>query len=152
VSRALQRLQEKVFADGAYYWAGGKTKRPRTVAELRKRAAEDGTHSILDMVAVSTKPEPASPPFSATGAAAFIAQLQAQLAAGVDLSQRGPSLSPMIDDDLIAMFGTTRPTHDMVEAESQELMERRGRGLGTYVVVFDGETPSEYFFTGISGD
>ncbi|BCB77557.1 hypothetical protein GCM10022251_69060 [Phytohabitans flavus] len=56
---ALAELQEKVFADGDYYWARGQIftpasdhgDRPATVDELweDELVQQEGTHSILDM-------------------------------------------------------------------------------------------------------
>ncbi|HKG12351.1 MAG TPA: hypothetical protein VKB12_03400 [Pyrinomonadaceae bacterium] len=55
-------------------------------------------------------------------------------------------------ETLLELFGTERPTREMVD-ESDELFELMGeRGQGVYVVVYAGERPSEIFFAGYSFD
>jgi hypothetical protein len=65
------------------------------------------------------------------------------------------------DEDLSAMFGTTRPSRAHVEAvfvrpgawdKSGDILERIGRGEARYFAVYDGERPSEIFFLGYSFD
>ena len=54
--------------------------------------------------------------------------------------------------DLIRLFNTEMPDHDMIQSMSEELLEFRGRGFCTYLVVYKNGLPDEYFFTGYSGD
>src|SRR5262245_47423497 len=55
------------------------------------------------------------------------------------------------DDDLMDLFGTTKPTREMVEA-SDELFEAIERGQGVYIVAYEDDTPAEIFFAGYSFD
>jgi hypothetical protein len=55
------------------------------------------------------------------------------------------------DDVLMSLFGTDRPTREMVEA-NDELYELIERGHGIYAIVYEGEYPSEIFFAGYSFD
>src|SRR4051812_32441443 len=50
---ALQKARVKVFQDGAYGYSG--RKKPRTIEEAIERGGEEGTHSILDMMAVAKR-------------------------------------------------------------------------------------------------
>ncbi|MDQ3908481.1 MAG: hypothetical protein M3268_09065 [Acidobacteriota bacterium] len=61
------------------------------------------------------------------------------------------ALAPLPRETLVELFGTDRPTRAMIEA-SDDLFELLERGQGAYVVVYDGDAPSEYFFAGYSFD
>jgi hypothetical protein len=51
----------------------------------------------------------------------------------------------------LALFGTTRPTHEMVDS-SDELFELLDRGQGVYILVYENDEPAEIFFAGYSFD
>jgi hypothetical protein len=55
------------------------------------------------------------------------------------------------DEDLNRLFGTLRPTHEMVD-DCNDLYENVGRGEGFYLVVYKDAKPSEYYFGGYSFD
>ena len=61
------------------------------------------------------------------------------------------AVAPLPREELLELFGTDRPTREMV-AGSDELFEALERGQGVYVVVYDGGQPSEIFFAGYSFD
>lgn len=58
----------------------------------------------------------------------------------------------LTDDDLTHLFGTTQPTRAQVTEKQDALIQHRRRGMASYVVVYDGDQPSEIAFAGISGD
>ena len=60
-------------------------------------------------------------------------------------------VAPLPKEELRNLFGTDRPTREMVES-SDELFDALERGQGVYVVVYDGGRPSEIFFAGYSFD
>lgn len=60
-------------------------------------------------------------------------------------------VTPLARETLLELFGTERPTREMVE-ESEELFDALERGMGVYVIVYEGERPSEIFFAGYSFD
>jgi hypothetical protein len=61
------------------------------------------------------------------------------------------AVAPMPRETLLELFGTERPTREMIdESELFELMDERGQGV--YVIVYEGERPSEIFFAGYSFD
>ena len=60
-------------------------------------------------------------------------------------------VAPLPKEELMNLFGTNRPTREMVES-SDELFDALERGQGVYVVVYDGGQPSEIFFAGYSFD
>jgi hypothetical protein len=61
------------------------------------------------------------------------------------------AVAPMPREVLLDLFGTERPTREMVEG-SRELYDALERGQGVYVIVYEGERPSEIFFAGYSFD
>lgn len=61
------------------------------------------------------------------------------------------SLSPLSDAELQNLFGTTKPSHEMIEANSG-FYDDIERGQGIYIVVYAGDQPGEYFFAGYSFD
>ena len=61
------------------------------------------------------------------------------------------AVTPLSDEALIDLFGTTKPTREMLES-SDELFESLERGQGVYVVPYQNDTPSEIFFAGYSFD
>ena len=62
------------------------------------------------------------------------------------------AVAPVPRGTLIELFGTDRPTREMVDASDElfELMDERGQGV--YIIVYEGERPSEIFFAGYSFD
>ena len=98
---------------------------PSSIAELFEWNMDSGTHSILDMES------------------------------GVSNAPAFGTVSPLTDEQLIAAFGTTTPTHDQIERrmEREDLVgSLRRRWEGLYIVVYDGSSPSELYFAGFSGD
>ena len=49
-------------------------------------------------------------------------------------------------------FGTSRPTHDQVEAQWPDVAEALKRDYACYLIVFRDGEPDEYVFIGVSGD
>lgn len=156
---ALARLQEQVFARGDYY-RRYKRRKPKTIEDLRKSNAEEGTHSILDITHVGPKPtKPGwenvwTPPsagadgqidmkrFDPEEHDRWLAHLKSLLG----------SVRELHDQDLLELFGTTKPTRALVEEHESDIQDLRERGMGTIVVIYDGHTPRELLFIGVSGD
>ncbi|HEX8846478.1 MAG TPA: hypothetical protein VF791_17655 [Pyrinomonadaceae bacterium] len=61
------------------------------------------------------------------------------------------AVAPLQQEDLMSLFGTDKPTREMIE-ESDELYDALERGQGVYIVVYKDEEPSEIFFAGYSFD
>lgn len=61
------------------------------------------------------------------------------------------AVAPLPTKDLVELFGTDKPTREMIEG-NDELFEALERGQGVYVVVYKDEQPSEIFFAGYSFD
>jgi hypothetical protein len=61
------------------------------------------------------------------------------------------SVCPLADEQLKALFGTTQPTHEMIQA-NMDFYDDIDRGQGIYIVVYKGDKPNELFFAGYSFD
>lgn len=61
------------------------------------------------------------------------------------------AVTPVPPEELVGLFGTDKPTREMVEA-GDELFGTLERGRGVYVVVYKDGDPSEIFFAGYSFD
>lgn len=94
--------------------------RPGSIEELLATAAEDGTHSVLDIVRTGR--------LRGFGVA-------------TPLPARGGQ----------RVFGTTRPSHEQVEASWLVVTERLDRWQAHYLAVYRGGEPVEYAFIGCSG-
>jgi hypothetical protein len=87
----------------------------------------------------------------------------------LDLSRVGTApdfftVCPLDDQELIQLFGTTRPTRDFLESilinpkpnsrrsTADLFWDRIGRGEGRYIVIYSGAEPHEIFFVGYSFD
>ncbi len=103
-------------------WRKARSRPPVTDPDSLLAAQPDtGTHSIIDMMAVSATPD-------------------------------YNTVSPLRNDQLVEVFGTTTPTADQVEALPDRVLALRCRWHGVYVVSFDGAVPAEIHFLGFSGD
>jgi hypothetical protein len=61
--------------------------------------------------------------------------------------------APLGDDELVALFGSSRPTAAELTAERElALYERLTRGDSLYVVLYAGDEPAEVVFYGYSWD
>jgi len=54
------------------------------------------------------------------------------------------------EQELMRLYGTTRPTHAMVE--ELVFLENAERGQGIYIVLYEDDAPSEILFAGYSFD
>jgi hypothetical protein len=61
------------------------------------------------------------------------------------------AVSPVPDDVLLDLYGTARPTRQMVEA-NDEFLEDVERGQGIYIVLYKDDKPDEIYFAGYSCD
>ncbi len=126
--------------------------------ELRDREFRAGRYNPV----IRFPAFPIGPNSPAPGArhATFAAAFQAADADGtrsiIDLERvsEEPELGAVTaleDEDMQDLFGTTRPTREMVE-ENEDLWESLDRGQGVYIVLFKDDQPDEIYFAGYSFD
>ncbi len=132
VGRALAQLRADVFARGDYYRRG--KKQPRSIDHARELAAEDGTHSILDIDRVIADPLPAG----RTAPADFLKYFGA--------------LMPLAAAQITEIFGSATPDAASAEAAAFRLSSLCPRGSGCYVVLYRGGAPDQLLIAGKSGD
>ena len=85
----------------------------------------------------------------------------------LDLSRVGSApdlftVCPLDDQELMQLFGTTKPTHDLLDSAlinpkpgheaAGVFWDGIGRGEGRYIVIYAGSEPCELFFVGYSFD
>jgi hypothetical protein len=125
---ALEKLRARVFAEGHYFkgWGEYEVKSPASIEDLFQQMGELGTATEGTHSILDMESIGETPEF------------------GV--------VCPLTEDELVARFGTTKPTRAQIEVEESALQSLRYRWEGTYVVAYDGEQPSEILFVGFSGD
>jgi hypothetical protein len=64
------------------------------------------------------------------------------------------AIVPLAPEGLVAIFGTHRPTHEMVAqaAQAGRLYQFYGRWEGVYLIVYQESEPNEIYIEGASGD
>lgn len=69
--------------------------------------------------------------------------------------------SPFTEDELSALFGTTKPAREQIiqrlfsrnrSTDTERIMNSIERGQGRYIVLYTGDVPTEIFFIGYSFD
>jgi hypothetical protein len=133
VRRAMLELREREFRAGRYNpvvafphtATNAPGARHRSIDEAREAADADGTRSILDMDDVGTEP------------------------ADEDDPQFG-IVAPVDPEFLRDLYDTDRPTREMVQ--DMAFFEELERGTGVYVVLYEGDKPTEICFAGYSYD
>lgn len=127
VAAALEDLKRQEFAAGRYN-KGYMGKSASTISEALANSGADGTRSILDMEGVSESPHDAEG----------------------DDPQLG-RVAPLSHEQLIAFLGTDKPSRAEIE-EAGGFPEWVDRGMGIYIIAYDGGKPSEIYFGGYSYD
>ncbi len=61
------------------------------------------------------------------------------------------AVAPLPQDEQIRLFGTDRPTREMIE-QHMDFYEDIERGQGVYIIAYKDGNPSEIFFGGYSFD
>lgn len=130
IKAALKAAQIQEFAAGRYrIFDPGNP--PTTIEEAREQADADGTCSILDMVGVIDTPH----------------EVEDEQYMGTDYGL----VAPLAPERLLELYGTEKPSRSMVVNDT-EIYSWLDRGIGSYVIVYDGETPTEIYFAGYSFD
>ncbi len=131
VNAALQELREREFRAGRY-------------------------HPVMEHPPLPTGPNPPAP------GARHRSIRQAVRAAGANgtrsildlehVSDRPKfrAVSPLPQELLLELFGTTRPTRQAVE--QSPLSEKLERGQGVYIILYRNDHPDEIYFAGLTCD
>jgi hypothetical protein len=141
VAVALEELKHREFAAGRYHKPWGFTGTHATIDEAVAAGDADGTRSILDMIGVADSPR--NPDLEVFTDDPLEFDSEDDLMLGL--------VAPLAPKQLALLFGTQRPTRAMIEA-NDDYYGLIDRGLGIYIVAYDGDAPSELFFAGYSFD
>lgn len=145
INKALQELRQEVFEKKQYY-------NPMEVLlsmpeELRGRYFDEDELDIFD--SIPTEPTTVEELLEINGehvthSIIDITEVSSQSHFG--------TVSSLSQQELEILFGTNRPTKNMIEQQKNKLMNLREGWQGVYVIVYEDEKPSEIYFTGFSGD
>jgi hypothetical protein len=138
---ALQELRERVFRDREYFWWDDFEEdepRPATIEGIwaSEHMKDSGTHSILDVSrVVATTEEPSWD----------------------NWREDFGTVRPLAEDRVLRHFGTERPTRAQFEAltgpgHAEFICEVQMRWTGLYVLLYEGDAPTEVGIWGFSGD
>jgi hypothetical protein len=123
LNKVLAELREREFKAGHFYRSELK---PKNFDEAIQNADAAGTRSIIDIEKVSP-------------------------------TRDILAISPAPPEKLRALFGTDKPTHGVVENASKKMshefqvfLEMYDRGEGVYIIIYDGNRPSEIYIAGWS--
>jgi hypothetical protein len=90
---------------------------------------------------------------------AELLQLSAEEGTGTILDMVGLSehedyfmVAPLTASELIDVFGTDKPDHQMIVAAGHSVMDLRSSQKGSYVIVYKNGEADEIYFAGFSGD
>jgi hypothetical protein len=126
--------------------------------ELREREFRAGRYNpVTPFLEFPIGPHSPSPgPRHATIAEAFEAAEADGTRSILDLDgvsdEPGFGVAARLDDDLLKeLYGTTRPTRAIVEA-NDELWDHLDRGQGAYIILYRDDQPDEIYFAGYSYD
>ncbi|BAY16604.1 hypothetical protein NIES21_24340 [Anabaenopsis circularis NIES-21] len=166
LNAALQTLRQREFQAGRYNPAIPLLDFPITEnspspgaqhisIEAALEASEaDGTRSILDILRVADKPCPLSRD-----------EFEEALGGGEEfhqiLGEVWNTAFLLTSAELITLFGTEQPTHEMIESvilgntnsdAAEVFWDSIDRGSARYIIVYAENQPSEIFFAGYSFD
>ena len=123
MNKVLAELKHREFKAGRFHRSELK---PKNFDEAIRNADAAGTRSIIDIEKVSP-------------------------------TRDIMAISPAPPDKVKALFGTEKPSHAMVENASKKMshefqvfLETYDRGEGLYIVIYDGDRPSEIYIAGWS--
>ncbi len=138
VAEALEACREREFAAGRYR---NFEKTHSSIAEAVLDGDSQGTGSVLDMIGVSDIPRNPDHPIGEGEFEMFEFEGDPMFCL----------VAPLAPGQLLQLFGTERPSRAMIE-QTGEYYDLLDRGLGIYIIAYDGDIPSEIFFAGYSFD
>ncbi len=71
---------------------------------------------------------------------------------GISEGSKFEKVAPLSPQYLMEFFGTERPTREMIEEKTDQVLGLCQRWEGVYFIVFQNGSPSEICFIGVSGD
>ncbi len=165
ISEALQQLKERVFENGEYYAIFTKTEKLQFLASelLRLESIDPKTdmeESIFEEYQdqyrlLKSLPEPTNFEEGIKELFAINQEDGTHSILDIDGISSEPEYfmaAPLTQSELLALFGTDKPTQEMIESQKDVLMTLRSSWKATYVIVYKNGEPESIYFTGFSGD
>jgi hypothetical protein len=155
IEAALRRLQQEVFERGEYHkpWVEFWRHREALLAKPRDQL-EERERQYLDMLPMFT-PDRDYVPDSIEELLRNNAESGTHSILDISGIADEPTFgaaTPVPDDQLLLVFGTTQPTPGDVEAVVDHFMGKLPRWEAVYFIVYEGGRPKEIHFVGRSGD
>jgi hypothetical protein len=139
VESAFKKLQQDVFVRGDFYTSEtNRNQKFESIEDLRDEQEDEGSHSILDMLRVSSAGVTINP--------------EKELLAALfgDGTTSYGTVSQMTRAEIKDTFGSSKPTRKAIEAIDSVDCER---GCGRYTIAYDDNgAPVWWYFYGVSGD
>jgi len=156
---ALEKLRQQVFNSGEYYKAEYGDWRNMTEKDAIASLYDEMEPEISEIVvddwrAIKQLAEPTDPNSLLEWNRESGTHSVIDIYRGISDQPDFGTVCPLTSEQLLSFFDTTKPTHEMVAKWLNEngltLVRRRGQGL--YLTIYENEKPTEYLFTGFSGD
>lgn len=152
INQALHDLHQAVFDSGMYYTEEAFVSGLRTMME---HTDSEYAQPIKDLLADLPLETETIPP--ATIAELLERNGESGTHSILDITQISSTpgfcaAAPLSEQQLLDIFGTTQPTHQMIEQHLDQVQALRRSWEGTYIIVYEDDTPFEILFTGFSGD
>jgi hypothetical protein len=130
----------------------------RALQELREREFKAGRYNpVVRYLEFPIDPQSTSPGAQHRSIAAAMKAADAEGTRSIlDIESVGDKpdsgvAAPLPEEELESWFGTTRPTHQMIE-ENMDFLEDVDRGNCVYIIAYKDDHPDEIFFAGYSYD
>ena len=154
---ALRQLREGVFERGEFDTTGGLAQMLATITRLKPDAAPELEKKIGPLIAQKMLLRDSQ---SIEELLERCAESGTHSILDIDSITDAPtvgSMSPVSDEALLELFGTTKPTGQMFESDGQSASGFYQTGLyglwqAVYVVLYRNDMPDEIYIEGVSGD
>jgi hypothetical protein len=151
IAKVLQKLRDEVFQRGDYFKPDEfysalldsevaenlplevRDSLEEQIEEMRSRSEPDSIEELIEM--------------SAESGTHSILDIK-----GISNEPDFGTAAPLTDEELVQLFGTTKPTKSIVEGKISEIQLLRSSWQGTYIVLYEDKMPKEILFAGFSGD
>ncbi len=146
INKALQELRQREFEAGAYY-------RPLEIHLGLEEYGSLSEEALTARIEAAKKAEPRPPTIQdllkANGEGGTHSIIDIEEIS--DVPDFGKA-AQFTYQELLQLFNTDKPTHNMIEKSREMLEGFRRRWEGIYIVVYKDDRPDEIFFAGHSGD
>lgn len=163
IQKAFKELQAEIFQSGEYSSLWTKAEAIRHYKDKIAEAEDEDEYIREDLIEnltvmlnrITSLPEP-------TSLSEHIEELRVVNAPegthsildmhGIADQPNYMRVSPLSDDELHSLLGTTQPNREDIERFLTSNISLRSTWMGTYIIVYKNSEPNEIMFFGASGD